>query len=498
MRCSGFVMTDESGKVLAVSVDGSADLVKSLAGGKVAPETPAEMVAEHERLVDVLRSPSHEDDLEEADRQEAELAEYRKQAGEELSKAHVRSYTRKDGTFVKEHDDQRQAAQPKQSSGGGASYDHPNVVGKADFGGKSPEKHYAMNFAGTEYMATGKTGNSMHDQTPVREFESDDGHRVWADHAGRVHADDTSEVAKLRQRFEAHSSKSSKPQAGGYVAPKEGEVGHHEHTQYGAFFRPGDKVRDGSGKEHEVMEHRGAEVKTYGGGSFHPTKLKHVSSKAGGSETPAGARAAQEPESAKPRRAAAKTAPAEAAQPSFKRGDKVKVHKPGQLSHGVEGSVLGPSKTKPDHVSIKTLDGKLVSHHKDDLVPAAKPETGKHTSASLSVLADQHVAEAQRHERLSSKKGADHQDYEHHVVASALHSKAQRHAEKAASAADGSPEREAHLNEYRRLKGMIERREDAIGETGKPMAKALLFVPVGGGSELVEAAKSFVRKAGDQ
>ena len=595
MRCSGFVMTDESGKVLAVSVDGSADLVKSLAGGKVAPETPAEMVAEHERLVDVLRSPSHEDDLEEADRQEAELAEYRKQAGEELSKAHVRSYTRKDGTFVKEHDDNRQAAQPEQPSArpapaqavnaladkhreamvskgtawnhdgvrgkkvpaadvaglpefshkevyghdgetspagsdfakpfadkghqgfvlkhpngkrsfvdtqgygyaryhapvadapaggadaGGAAYDHPNVVGRADFGGKSPEKHYAMKFAGTEYIATGKTGNSMHDQTPVREFEAEDGHRVWADHAGRVHADSKGEVAGLRKRAEAHGAqsgqaKAGQPKAGGYVAPKEGEVGHHEHTQYGAFFRPGDKVRDGSGKEHEVMEHRGAEVKTYGGGSFHPTKLTHVSSKAGGE----------------------KPAPAGEGRSAFKRGDKVKVHKPGQLSHGVEGSVIGPSKTKPDHVSIKTLDGKLVSHHKDDLVPAAKPEAGKHTTASLSLLADQHVAEAQRHERLSSKKGADHQDYEHHVVASALHSKAQRHAEKAAEAADGSPERDAHLQEYRRLKGMIERREDAIGESGKPMAKALLFVPVGGAGDLIEATKPFVRQVGDQ
>lgn len=69
-----------------------------------------------------------------------------------------------------------------------------------------------------------------------------------------------------------------KPASGGYVAPKEGEVGHHEHTQYGAYFRKGDKVKDGSGKTHEVAEHRGASVRTTGGEMFHPTKLSFVSS----------------------------------------------------------------------------------------------------------------------------------------------------------------------------------------------------------------------------
>lgn len=475
MRVSGFVMTDESGEVLAVSVGGSGDLVKSLAAGKVAPGSPAELAAEHERLVDVLRSPDHNDDLAEADRQEGELAEYRDQAGEEMSKAHVKGYTRKDGTFVKEHDDKRQAAQPEQpsmrplsnpkvnaisdkhgekfnrkesewqhdgekipasdlsgvpefshkevygndgnsspagtnfspnfakqghrafvlkhpdgkrsyvdnegfpyaryhapvedapagggervnsddafeqitaaggkdatttsghinythngqqkqlahkdaadghryvdsgeleqhlsdmkggagneaddprvilgamsapklkaainaavskfgihdswsapktndkevlidhidslcnehhlrvmddgsltkagagasSSGGGASYDHPNAVGKADFGSETPEKGWSMKFAGTDYTHTGKEGKSAHDDTPVREFESEDGHRVWADGAGRVHADSKDEVAGLRQKYEA----SVAPKAEKKAAPKKAAAG---------------------------------------------------------------------------------------------------------------------------------------------------------------------------------------------------------------------------------------------------------------------------------
>lgn len=81
------------------------------------------------------------------------------------------------------------------------------------------------------------------------------------------------------------------------AAPKPGEVGHHEHTQYGAYFRPGDKVKDNSGKTHEVAEHNGASVRTKGGEMFHPTKLKHAGE--------------SEPRLALPKkRAAAKPAPA--------------------------------------------------------------------------------------------------------------------------------------------------------------------------------------------
>lgn len=418
MRVSGFVMTDESGEVLAVSVGGSADLVKSLAP----PESKKELVAEHERLVDVLRSPDHSDDLAEADKQEAELAEYRGEAaGEDLAKSHVKGYYRKDGTFVKEHEDGRQAAAPDINAGrpvpaqkvnaiadkhsskmvgkgtewdhdgyqgqkvpaadvsglpefshkevyghdgktspagtdfskefasnnhqgfvlkhpngkrsfvdtqgfgyaryhapvedapaaggdagggekinsddafkqisaaggknvtttsghinyfhngqqkqlahedaddghryvdsgelkrhlsdlkGGAAkpasggYDHPNVVGKGEFGKDGPAKDWSMKFAGTDYTHTGKTGNSMHDQTPVREFESEDGHRVWADNAGRVHADSTSEVSDLRQKYEA-SSKPAKPKkapAKKAAAPKDSPAAKTQNEGYG-------------------------------------------------------------------------------------------------------------------------------------------------------------------------------------------------------------------------------------------------------------------------
>lgn len=433
MRVSGFVMTDESGEVLAVSVGGSGDLVKSLA----APESKKELVAEHEHLVDVLRSPDHKDDLAEADKQEAELTEYRGEAADEdLAKSHVKGYTRKDGTFVKEHDDSRQAAQPQQpvsadrvnaihdqhndlmhrketewqhnakkipasavsglpefshkevyghnrdvspvggdfspefakqghqgfvlrhkdgkrsfvdtqgsdyaryhapvedapagvnsddafekikaaggtdvttTSGhinythngqqkqlahkdaadghryvdsgeleqhlsdmqsspaqkpsgrgipkqasaadtkkagdalrsemekhGAVTYDHPSVVGKVgkmtnyewtkETGSKpvehtgAPSNAHEFEFAGETYRPINKEATSMHDGTPVTAAETEDGHRIWVDDAGRVHADSTDEIAGLRKKYEA----SVAPKAEKKAAPKKAAAG---------------------------------------------------------------------------------------------------------------------------------------------------------------------------------------------------------------------------------------------------------------------------------
>lgn len=70
---------------------------------------------------------------------------------------------------------------------------HPNVIGKA-----SNEKEHSFDFGGKSYKATGKEGHSFHDSTPVAEHESDDGHRVWKDGQGRVHADSAEEAKKVR------------------------------------------------------------------------------------------------------------------------------------------------------------------------------------------------------------------------------------------------------------------------------------------------------------
>ena len=179
-----------------------------------------------------------------------------------LQKAHVKGYTRSDGTFVKEHDTsvtaKPKAASPSANKFPGEKngpsdaslkqfaqtdtkakakldkqeadkkYGHPNVVGHAEnLKGGDASKAHGMHFAGKEYIASGKEGKSMHDDTPVRHFTEvtgagdDDGQHVWMDHSGRVHADDTSSVKRLRGDYESHKAKSgakssaAKPKAGG-------------------------------------------------------------------------------------------------------------------------------------------------------------------------------------------------------------------------------------------------------------------------------------------
>lgn len=83
--------------------------------------------------------------------------------------------------------------------------DHPFVAGKAECKG-SPEKSSSLKFAGREYHASGKSGKSIHDDTPVREFEHESGHKVWMDDAARVHANNEDEVDSLRQESSKYSS----------------------------------------------------------------------------------------------------------------------------------------------------------------------------------------------------------------------------------------------------------------------------------------------------
>lgn len=68
----------------------------------------------------------------------------------------------------------------------------------------------------------------------------------------------------------AHDDKRTK------AASSSGNIGDSERAQYGDYFKEGDKVKDNYGNHHEVLSHIGAEVKTKGGQSFHPTKVHRV------------------------------------------------------------------------------------------------------------------------------------------------------------------------------------------------------------------------------
>ena len=104
--------------------------------------------------------------------------------------------------------------QPQKNAKNG---EHPYVVGKADCEGK-PEQATSINFAGREYHASGNAGKSIHDDTPVREFEHESGHKVWLDDAARVHANDQDEIEALREES-AQSTKESS-QASDKAKPK--------------------------------------------------------------------------------------------------------------------------------------------------------------------------------------------------------------------------------------------------------------------------------------
>ncbi|MFL5900948.1 MAG: hypothetical protein ACJ75S_07080 [Solirubrobacterales bacterium] len=139
--------------------------------------------------------------------------------------------------LLKSHDAGRDDKPQKKA---GDAYSHPHVVGKAtvtDEHSTGPQDASTMQFAGTNYSTTGKQGKSFHDETPVREFESEgDGHRVWMDHHARVHADSKDEVPHLRKKAEAHAA-----DQGGEPAPGEEDTASGGADASGGEDRP-DKV----------------------------------------------------------------------------------------------------------------------------------------------------------------------------------------------------------------------------------------------------------------
>ena len=223
-----------------------------------------------------------------------------------LAKAHVNSYTRKDGTFVKEHDNGRQAAAPKPAAGAkgkkAPAFDHPNVVaenvrmtsshyepgkGSKERDAEDPADADTVHFAGKRYSWTSKTGKSSHDGTPVRAYEHEDsGHRVWVDDKRRVHADSTDEVESLRKQHADHQAGAGAAAKPKVVVRKEAaaapakkpttpdEVKDHAMAA-GAKFRSGVAVFGSAENAHSYAD-RSAGSK---GGAFvmkHPDHKHHV------------------------------------------------------------------------------------------------------------------------------------------------------------------------------------------------------------------------------
>ena len=93
---------------------------------------------------------------------------------------------------------------------------NPNIVGKIKLA-KSLRETYTVSFCGIEYDAV-KEGRSLHDQTPVKCFESEDGERIWVDSLGNVHADAAGDVQGLTKRFKKYTSRSTEIKANSSVS----------------------------------------------------------------------------------------------------------------------------------------------------------------------------------------------------------------------------------------------------------------------------------------
>ncbi len=199
------------------------------------------------------------------------------ETGAGLLKAHVQGYTRKDGTYVAEHDDRRQAAHPE----------HRRIVDAATYSAGAHEEHSATHtdeFSSRTMRVP--ADKAKHAVDHAREVFSLAGLKHVRNNtitgAGQYESDThTGEIRNLPG--ELHVAVKKKAAAGSANAksadPAPGEVGHEELQKYGRYFRRGDKVKDNRGNVHTVVEHRGPQVFVEGSiDHFHPTKLHHVES----------------------------------------------------------------------------------------------------------------------------------------------------------------------------------------------------------------------------
>lgn len=246
-----------------------------------------------------------------------------------LVKSHVSAFTRKDGAFVAAHDDKRTKAafstspdkwNPSHARVKGEGHNSLFHAGSKAENMKAAEQHAsnlsAVHAAGRagEMDSAAKTLAKKHagfdtldDSNSDREdfketsrqsmkgmlheaYKSGGGkagkgadkavseaakhHLLMGDLSDTNSGADFQEVSKtgvknaVHHAFAAGHASVKKP-----AAASTGNVGDSERAQYGDHFKEGDKVKDNYGNHHEVLSHIGAEVKTKGGESFHPTKV---------------------------------------------------------------------------------------------------------------------------------------------------------------------------------------------------------------------------------
>jgi hypothetical protein len=212
-----------------------------------------------------------------------------------ITKSHVSAFTRKDGAFVAAHDDKRVKAAITAAQG-----DHKPVKRVVD-SIKQQNKNAAAGLKDTIASDFSKGDISTGDGADMTygkfndhlasmrtQLGNDPAHSEHLKHAqfalhqtsgggGGSSAPIKEKHAKL---YGAALSGKTKIDDDGMVrhaasankkaASSSGNIGDSERAQYGDHFK------DNYGNHHEVLSHIGAEVKTKGGQSFHPTKVHRV------------------------------------------------------------------------------------------------------------------------------------------------------------------------------------------------------------------------------
>jgi hypothetical protein len=183
-----------------------------------------------------------------------------------LVKSHVSAFTRKDGTFVAAHDDKRtKAAKPVA--------EHP-IPSKPS--GIPDNYHSTLDYLASKTQGFIKTDPQAGLDFLYKQKNNWKKDTSEAEHAPKVIKyiseliNHLTAAASSAGDSPAHDDKRTK------AASSSGNIGDSERAQYGDHFKEGDKVKDNYGKHHEVLSHVGAEVKTKGGESFHPTKVHRV------------------------------------------------------------------------------------------------------------------------------------------------------------------------------------------------------------------------------
>lgn len=202
-------------------------------------------------------------------------------ASEQLQKSHVKQYTRRDGTVVKEHDDSRMS---KEELLAHADHHLQEAAKTNNTKTDTPKAKWHKGQAEKYQRMAAEHDTSTQKNTTLASLKK---HPMWSESdfqyfKGKGYSHD--EIKDIWDRDHKMGKEplvhKKAPDVVGVIAdPNHNKGGAHaEHDDKPARqFKKGDKAKDEYGKTHTVIEQRGNSVKTAQSGSnwIHASKLWH-------------------------------------------------------------------------------------------------------------------------------------------------------------------------------------------------------------------------------